>query len=173
MPYSERATASPGYVPPGSGLFVPTYSGSERSRSSLQPQYRAASEFNRFRCGRHRRLDAAADTDRRLATCSRRRNDCQRDRRHAHRRYRRMTSRRRPTLTLAFSTQGGNSSVIDRETPADQPNTRTLCVLTHRPRWARQSKVEIGKLPGRRQPRRKRCSYRSHSASVIVLQLTL
>jgi len=39
--------------------------------------------------------------------------------------------------------------VIDNERPGDQkPNIHTLCVVTHRPRWARHSKVRIGKLLG-------------------------
>lgn len=39
--------------------------------------------------------------------------------------------------------------MIDNEIPGDQkPNIHTLCVVTHRPRWARHSKVKIGKLLG-------------------------
>lgn len=41
--------------------------------------------------------------------------------------------------------------MIDNEIPGNQkPNIHTLCVVTHRPRWARHSKVKIGKLLGGR-----------------------
>ncbi len=44
---------------------------------------------------------------------------------------------------------GGDTFVIVDESPGDQePNIHTLCVLTHRPRWARHRKLQTRGLLG-------------------------